>query len=96
MSEIKLRIVLNKGRHGIVMHKLAKIAEEAEKFLNYFSEDLKLNKAEWVADSFKNGSLSFTMNYLGEISHDGQVVQANRALARIINHKVAPSELNGV
>jgi hypothetical protein len=48
-----------------MMHKLARIADEAEKFLTSFSEDLKLDKAEWVADSFRTGSVSFTANYVG-------------------------------
>ena len=95
MSEIKLKIVLNKGRHGILMHKLAQIAEEAEKFLSYFSEDLELDKTEWVADSFKNGSLSFTANYVGNTSSESQVTRANKALVHVVNPKIKPSELNG-
>lgn len=94
MSEIKLKLVLNKGRHGIVMHKLAQIAEEAEKFLVLFSQDLKLNTHDWIADSFKNGSLSFTANYIGEVNPP-QVVRAKKALATIIDPKVKVTELNG-
>jgi hypothetical protein len=94
MSEIKLRIILNKGRHGILMHKLAKIAEEAEKFLASFSDDLRLDKGEWVADSFRNGSLVFTANYVGTAERS-QVVKANKALAFVIDPKTKPSDLNG-
>jgi hypothetical protein len=94
MSEIKLKIVLNKGRHGIVMYKLAKIAEEAEKFLVSFSNDLKLNTHDWIADSFQNGSVSFTANYIGE-AKEPQVIRAKNALSILIDPKVKVSDLNG-
>ncbi len=94
MSEIKLRIVLNKGRHGILMHKLAKIAEETEKFLASFSNDLKLSAAEWVADSFRNGSVSFTANYVGD-TKTNQVHRAQRALAAITDPQLQATDLNG-
>ena len=85
---------MNKGRHGIVLHKLAKIAEEAEKFLSFFSEDLKLCKEEWIADSFRNGSVSFTASYVGG-AEEAQITRAQHALSRIIDPKIKATELNG-
>ncbi len=46
MSDITLKIELNKGRRGIVMQKFAKIMEEAEKFLESFAADMNLSKTE--------------------------------------------------
>jgi hypothetical protein len=94
MSEIKLRIVLNKGRHGILIHKLARIADEVEKFLLSFSEDLRLDKDEWVADNFKNGSLILTANYVGT-AEENQLTKAKQALAIVIDPKTKVSDLNG-
>lgn len=94
MSDIKLRIILNKGRRGILMQRLSKIAEEAEKFLESFSIDLDLDKSKWIADSFKNGSLSFTANYVGN-AEPIQAKRASKALARIVDPNVKPAELNG-
>jgi len=65
MSGISLKIQLNKGRHGIAMQKLAQIAEETEKFLESLAEDLHLNKTEWIAENFENGSLVFEVHYAG-------------------------------
>ncbi len=94
MSEIKLRITLNKGRHGILMNKLARLAEEAEKFLDSFAQDLDLDRDEWVADSFKNGSLTFTANYIGP-AEPRQIQRAKKALAKVINPKIKAIDLSG-
>jgi hypothetical protein len=94
MSEIKLKVILNKGRHGIVLHKLAKIAEEAEKFLAYFSQDLNLGSEEWVADNFRNGSVSFVANYVGG-AQTTQVLRAQRALSELIDPRLDVVKLNG-
>jgi hypothetical protein len=94
MSEIKLKFVLNKGRHGILLHKLTRIADEAEKFLLSFSEDLNLDKNEWVADSFRNGSVSFTISYVGP-AEDKQLNRARKALAIVADPKTKVSDLNG-
>jgi hypothetical protein len=94
MSEIKLKLILNKGRHGIMMNKLARIADEADKFVQSFAEDLKLDKSEWVADSFKNGSVIFTTNYVGTAELN-QITKARNALFILIDPKVKASDLNG-
>lgn len=35
MARIKVRLVINKGRHGAPMAKLGRISEQAEKFLRF-------------------------------------------------------------
>lgn len=93
MSDIKLKVILNKGRHGILMQKLAKIAEEAEKFIESFADDVSLNKIEWIADNFKNGSLSFNVNYVGNES-EGTILFAQKALDHLTDPKTKPEALD--
>lgn len=94
MADIQLKITLNQGRHGILLHKLASIAREADKFLSSFSEDLNLNKDDWVADKFRNGSVMFILNYVGEAS-EAQIFQANKSLSKLIDPKTKIDSLNG-
>jgi hypothetical protein len=93
MSDIIFKLKLNKGRHGIVFHKLARIAEEAEKFLASFAEDVHLTKTDWVADTFRNGSLEFNLNYIGN-ENPAIMLNARRALAYITDPKTKPESLN--
>lgn len=86
MSEITLKIELNKGRRGIVMQKLAKIAEETEKFLESFAADVNLSKIEWLADNFENGSVIFEVHYAG-IADPNLIALGKKALAHVINPK---------
>jgi hypothetical protein len=92
MSDIKLRIILNKGRHGIGLHKLAKIAEQADKFLASFADDMNLSKTEWIADAFKNGCVQYDANYIGSES-DSVKNRANKTLEQIIDPKTALASL---
>jgi hypothetical protein len=84
MSAITLKIELNKGRRGIVVQKLAKIAEETEKFLESFAEDVNLSKTEWLADNFENKSVDFEVHYAG-IAEPSVIEFGQKALAHIIN-----------
>lgn len=93
MSGISLKVELNKGRHGIAMQKLAQIADETEKFLESLAEDLHLNKTEWIADSFENGSLIFEIHYAG--SADPAIIsQGKKALTHLLNPKTKLEDLD--
>jgi hypothetical protein len=83
MSAITLKIELNKGRRGIVVQKLAKIAEEAEKFLEFFAADMNLSKTEWLAENFDNGSVEFELTYAG-VAEPSIVALSNKALGHLI------------
>jgi len=65
MANFRVRIEMNKGRHGVPIHRLAEIAKEAEKFFQMFAADLGLEKGEWIADNFTDGSVGFDTNYVG-------------------------------
>jgi hypothetical protein len=61
MANLKMRVELNKGRKGISLEKLEKMARELRKFLTQISEDLKVdNPSDWTGIDFRNGSLSYT------------------------------------
>ncbi len=61
MPTLRIKIVLNKGRRGIPLNKLASISEETLRFLGMACEDAGVteNPADWLAVNFENGSLIF-------------------------------------
>lgn len=83
MSDITLKIELNKGRRGIVVQKFAKIMEEAEKFLESFAADMNLSKTEWIAENFENGSVGFQFTH-ASIPEPAVATLSNKALGCLI------------
>jgi len=61
MAQVKVRIELNKGRTGTPLDKLGDVAKQFERFLRSLASDLKLEgaKSEWLAVTFRNGSVSW-------------------------------------
>ena len=74
MSELKIKLELNKGRKGVPIDRLAQVANEARKFFEMFAKDVELGDGEWVAEEFTNGSLGFDNTFVGEASARGLVV----------------------
>lgn len=70
MARLKVRFVVNQGRHGAPMAKLGKIAEQTEKFLRVFANELGLDArtGEWLASDFKNSSVEFQAEYPKDVS----------------------------
>ncbi len=80
MSELRLRIELNKGGEGISFHKLAQISVEADLFLKMIIQDVdKRITGNWIAKDFVNSSVDFTTEFSGNITQE-QVVLCKRAL----------------
>ncbi len=92
MSQLKLKIVLNKGREGIQLGKLSKLAEEIQKFLEMFSSDLRLGEGEWIADDFRNGSIAFSPSYIGK-ADESLILVGQKALDHITNPKTVADDL---
>ncbi|MBS1810224.1 MAG: hypothetical protein JST84_18830 [Acidobacteria bacterium] len=92
MSQLKLKIVLNKGREGIQLGKLAKLADEIQKFLELFSNDLRLVEGEWIADDFHNGSVAFAPTYIGK-ADESLILTGQKALDHITNPKTVADSL---
>jgi hypothetical protein len=58
--QIRIRILLNKGRHGIPLTKLPKIIGELQEFLEDLSQDVGIRDGSgWQGTDFRNGSLDF-------------------------------------
>jgi hypothetical protein len=80
MSELRLRIELNKGGEGISFHKLAQISVEADQFLKMIVQDVDRRiTGTWIAKDFDNASVDFTTEFSGNITAE-QVVLCKRAL----------------
>ena len=93
MSKIRVKFELNKGRHGISVHRLADVAKETDKFLKMFAEDVKLNDGEWIADNFENGSLSYDIGFVGE-ANNYEMTIAQNALKQLTNIETTADGLN--
>lgn len=65
MARLKVRFVINKGRHGVPLAKLGKISEQAEKFLRLLAADCQIptKPGEWLAANFKNGSVEYDAEF---------------------------------
>jgi hypothetical protein len=65
MATLRLTFVLNEGRVGIPLDKLAGIASDTKEFLAMVVADLNLPGEEWIAVDFKNGSVVFDCKRTG-------------------------------
>jgi hypothetical protein len=59
MATLRIKLVLNEGRIGIPLEKLAGIATDTKEFLAMLATDLDLPGEEWIAVNFENGSVIF-------------------------------------
>lgn len=84
MNPLRLRIELNKGRHGMPLSKLTQVCQETNKFLDLLCQDLGLPapKDGWLAEDFENGSVDFDLRHPEEIS--GELVALGRQALRMV------------
>jgi hypothetical protein len=70
LSRLRVRFVINQGRHGAPLAKLGRIAEQTEKFLRALAADngVAVHPGEWLAADFKNSSVEYQAEYPGEVS----------------------------
>jgi hypothetical protein len=62
MAELRIPIVINKGRKGIPLQKLARISYELQQFLGLLGEDLHIAMgAGWLGTGFYEGSFGCTI-----------------------------------
>ena len=93
MSGLRVKIKLNKGGHGILLEHLADVAKEAQKFLEQFGNDVKLGDGQWVAENFKNGSLSFDLVNPLQSTPEPVIHHAYEALKHVTDIKTNPDNL---
>jgi hypothetical protein len=92
MPELKIKIEINKGREGVPLRRLVKVADEMRKFLEMFARDVGLGEGEWLAERFKNGSAAYDNTYIGEATTQALQV-AHRALEHIGDPHRTPDDL---
>ena len=92
MAELKIKLEMNKGRQGVPIKRLIKVADEARKFLEMFAKDVELGDGEWIADRFTNSSVGYDNFFVGEATSRGLAV-AQRALRHISDPKRTPDDL---
>lgn len=97
MAQIKLRIEMNKGRKGAPLEKLGDVAKQIERFLRSLGGDLKLDakKGEWLAEKFRNGSVSYDAAYQIEVP-DAQLRHFNQCIEFITDYDPDTESPNGL
>ena len=61
MAEIRIQVILNKGKSGIPLQKLARISIELQRFLDLLGSDIKIESGYgWLGTGFRDGSVRFT------------------------------------
>jgi hypothetical protein len=92
MAELKIKIELNKGRTGVPLERLAKVADEARKFLEMFGDDIDLGEGQWIAENFTNNSVAYDANFIGETTNRALTI-AHKALKHLTDPKRTPDDL---
>ena len=97
MANVKVRLILNKGRHGAPLAKLGKIAEQLERFLRSLATDsqIETKPGEWVAANFTNSSVEYDAEYLGDVNA-GEAQVFTRSLEFLADYDPEGEGLNGM
>jgi hypothetical protein len=85
MATLRIPIILNKGRRGIPLSKLARISYELQQFLCLLGEDLQIEMgAGWLGTDFSNGSLQFIAEKVNPVEENKarEFTQAFRHVAQ--------------
>jgi hypothetical protein len=68
MAELRIPVILNKGRKGIPLQKLARLSYELQQFLNLLGEDLKIEMgAGWLGTGFYEASFGCTVEKIDPV-----------------------------
>src|SRR5947207_12988200 len=92
MSDLKIKVVLNKGRQGVPIKRLVRVADEARKFLEMFAKDVGLGEGGWIAEHFTNTSVGYGGTFIGE-SNTRTISVAQKALMLITGAKRSADDL---
>lgn len=92
MSSVKIKVVLNKGRQGVPIKRLVRVADEARKFLEMFAQDVGLGDGEWIAEHFTNNSVGYDGTFIGE-TDTRAINNAQQALRHITDPQRTPDDL---
>lgn len=87
MALLKIRIELQRPRRGIEIPKLAKLAEETQKFLRSVAEDVGIDPSQgiWVAQDFYEQGVGFDAEYQASDIDDPQVQAYEHVVDEIVS-----------
>ena len=96
MARFRVRLVLNRGRHGAPLGKLGRISEQMERFLRSLARDSSVNTqpGQWLAVNFKDGSVEYDAEFQGDVNvGDAQIFARN--LEFLADYDAEDEGLNG-
>ena len=69
MANVRVRLILNEGRHGAPLSKLSKW-RNLERFRKSLASDSQIDTkpGEWVAANFTNSSVAYDAEFLGDVN----------------------------
>ncbi len=93
MSQLRLRVELNKGGVGMSMHKLAVVFAETEKFLRQLVEDIDRQiTGTWIATEFDNDSVDYTALFIGHLTEE-QLRECRSTLAVTLDEELSLDDM---
>src|SRR5881409_3789387 len=95
MGRLRIRVELNKGGQGIVLDKLAAVAQHTVAFLHAFSSDVGLGDAtrKWLAENFTNNSVDFDCRFTSGLDTP-QLNRCRRALRLVFTNDYSDAEFS--
>jgi hypothetical protein len=69
MARLRIRMELNRGGVGVPLEKMARVVDEAQRFLRMLGEDVHIEKdsGDWLGFDFDHKSLNFTAEFVGPV-----------------------------
>jgi hypothetical protein len=97
MAQIKVRVVVNKGRTGAPLEKLSDIARQFDRFMRSLVGDLALQvrKGEILALNFGNSSVAFDAAFQVEVA-DSKVREFNRYIEFVADYDPETEGTNAI
>jgi hypothetical protein len=88
MARLRFRLEVKRDAKGILLHKLANLADETLRFLGMVAEDIEAEpfKRDWLAVEFYNSSVGFDLEFEGEADED-QARLYSRAVRQIASYE---------
>lgn len=86
---------MSKGRVGIPLGKLGRIAEETQRFLSLVDEDIGIGSGpnNWIARNFDNKSVDFDCYRVGDVTPN-VIDRGNRLIRSIMSNDLSDAEIN--
>ena len=96
MGNIKIRVMFNKGKHGIKLSRLSALSGEVFRLLDLLAADVGIDTDpnKWVAINFSESSLAYDNQYLGDIADEFKI-NYNQQFKELISSPADKVSANG-